>query len=289
LSVSGWREIAEYGVYDSLRRLLYFAWDSLPLLAFGKTLGAGGLGLYQRALTIAKLPEKTVLTGLAPVLLPAYAQQAREGGNLTTALLRSIEYVTAIFWPAMILIAILAKPIVDVLLGSQWIAAVPIIQLIAVALLLQLPASIANSIQIAAGGVRDSFILALIIVPITIVIQVYASTYGLTAAAASLFITCPLGLIASLVVLRWRIPFTRQELLGAVRSSAIVAFFTALAPAIIAILSGGTQKISIMGAAIALVLAGIGWLVGLRIARHPLLDEIGRVRDALVTRLSGRA
>lgn len=286
-TLAHWREISAYGIYDSLRKLLYYALDAVPLLAFGKTLGADGLGLYQRAFSISRLPEKTLLAGLAPVLLPTLSQHAREGRDLKIGFLSSIEHVTVFFWPSLIVIVVLAKPIVDVLLGHQWLEAIPIVQIIAIAFLFQLPSGIAHSVQLAAGGVRDSFILAVVTVPAAVGIQVFASRYGLEAAAMSLLVTCPLCLLASLIMIRWRVPYTWSELWSVLWRSGVVTLFSALGPAAVALYSGGTQNISIAAGAVGLIAAPAGWLVGLRVAGHPTLPEVARAFDFLLVSVLG--
>jgi len=285
LTLAEWEDVAAYGVYDSLKKLLYYAWDAVPLLAFGKTLGADGLGLYQRAFSVSRLPEKTMLAGLAPVLLPAFSQHAREGRDLKIGLLRSIEHTTVFFWPALVFIAILAAPIVNVLLGHQWLAVIPIVQIISVAFLCQLPTSIVNSAQIAVGAVRDSFVLAFVTVPISIAIQVFASLYGLEMAAASLMLTGPFCMLVSLVMVRARIPFRWEELWASVWRSGIVTVISAIGPAAVAMAWGGTHNISIAAGAIGLVTAPIGWLAGLYVARHPMLEEVRRAFDYVFAKL----
>lgn len=288
-TLSGWRDLTEFGVYDSLKKLLYFALESMPLLAFGKILGPDAVGHFQRAISISRLPEKTILAGLGTVLLPALSALARDGRDQKIGFLTSVGHVTALFWPALVVIAILAAPIVDILLGHQWTAAVPLIQIIAVAFLFQLPSSIANSVQIAAGAIRDSFTLALLTVPASIALQVYAATYGLEMAAASLLIISPLSLIISLVMIRWRVPFAWDELRAVMSRSAIATLFTALGPAAVAFYCGGMQEIPIGLGILAMLTTPFGWLLGLRIAKHPLLHEVVRVITYVLVRLLGES
>jgi uncharacterized membrane protein AbrB (regulator of aidB expression) len=58
-----------------------------------------------------------------------------------------------------------------------------------------------------------------------------------------------------------------------------LALVSAVGPAIVAISSGGTHEISIAGGILGFVLAAIGWFTGLRIARHPMFDEVARAVD----------
>ena len=67
------------------------------------------------------------------------------------------------------------------------------------------------------------------------------------------------------------------EMAGAIRKSAVVTGVSMIAPTAIYLTVG---HISVFGAIGIGVLAGVGWLFGLRLTAHPLLDEIHALVDA---------
>ncbi len=287
-SLSEWRQVMSYGAYESSKSMLYYLWDVLPLLAFGKTLGAAGVGLYQRAVSISRLPEKTILAGLAPVLLPALSRHAREGRDLKIGYLKSLEHLSAVLWPIFLFVILFAHPIVLLLLGHQWLETVPLVQIIAVAMLFWLPPSLPDSTLIAAGAIRQNFLLALTTIPVAVAIQIYMSQYGLRAATLSLLFTIPMWALASLYVVRKVVPFTFGELWEALRRSAIVALMSCVGPAAVAIWVGGGDHITLFAGVLGGATALGGWLAGLWLTGHSLLGEVRHVTDFLTNTVSTR-
>lgn len=285
ISFHDWRKVTEYGIFDSTRTLLYNLWASLPLLVIGRVLGTEALGLFQRALTLSQLPINSLLSGLAPVLLPAMAREVREGRSLKDSFLKGILYTSVVLWPAMLLIVLLAKPIVLVLLGSQWTATIPLVQIMGTAFLFWFTANLTNPTLIAAGRIRDTFMLALISVPVMIAVQVAATFFGVEAVAASLLLTVPFFIVVSLIMVRRHVPFDWSELTDVLGRSGLVAAMSAIGPVAVVLFSGGFYEVSIVGGAIGIGGAGIGWLVGLKVANHPMLGELERLKAVVLKRL----
>lgn len=281
-----WREVCAFGFADSMRNTMYFLLDNVPLLAFGRTLSAEAVGLYQRAVALAALPTTVLLAGLAPVLLPAFANDARENRALKNSYLNSLGLTTALLWPATIWIIILAKPIVLVLLGDQWLAMVPLVQIIGAAYLIWFPVYVTNPILIAAGGIRDTLTLTLLTIPVMVAIQSVASMWGLQAAVWSLFVTIPWYVFFAVWMVKRRIPFAWGELGAVLGRSATAALLSAIAPLLVVMLLGGPYGVGIAGGVFAGMLGVASWFVALGVTRHPMGDEVRRVFSGLTTRVA---
>ena len=279
-SVKDWRQVAHFGVLDMSKNLLYYVSDTVPYLIFGRLLSADAVGIYQRAVTISRLPERFLLSGTVPVLLPAFSRHVREGSDLQSCFLKGVEYVTGVLWPALLLVVILAHHIVWLLLGDQWLSAAPYVQIIAGSFLFMFQMCLANPILIAAGHIRDTVTIALITVPITIATQWVASLHGLDAVAWSMFFTVPMYVLVSIFYVKLRIPFRWIELLAAMKKSFVVAAMSAAGPLAMS-LAGELHPHEWHGAAIAGILALLGWVAGLWVTDHLLHNEMARVRNAL--------
>jgi O-antigen/teichoic acid export membrane protein len=279
-SLKEWRPIAYYGVYDTARGLFTHLGDSAPFLAFGKTLGAETLALYQRAISVSRLPERTVLSGFAPILQPAFSKHAREGRDLGRTFLTSVEHVTVVMWPALIGIALLAHPLVQLLLGSQWTETVTIIQIISLSLLVCFPMYLARPILIALGAVRDTALIAVLTVPVIVLVQIAASFWGLTAVALSLFFTNGYTAIVSLLFLKRHMPLAWRDLFNSVSKSAAVTVVGAVPPLAMVIWANGEDHLSIAQGVSAAALSAAWWLFAVHRVGHPIGIEIGRAFDA---------
>ena len=104
--------IVSFGAVSSAVTVVNMASDMLPRLAFGKLLGFDARGLYGRAVTVCQLPDRAIVQALQPVVLPAMAARARAGGSLKEAYLRGYALMSAVQWPALLLLALLADPVV---------------------------------------------------------------------------------------------------------------------------------------------------------------------------------
>ena len=215
------------------------------------------------------------------MLLPALSKKVREGYDVKFSFLLGVEYITAIVWPSFLVIVILAHPLVFILLGHQWIIAVPLVQIVAASYLFSFPATLPNPTLIAVGAVRDTVVMAMLTVPVTIGIQLGASFLGVRAVAWSLFAVGAYTGLISLVMIRRRVSFGWTELGSAVKKSAIVALGSAIGPGAIALMAGGASEISIAQSVVAGIMAGAGWLLAVKYTRHPLLSEIVRAVDAV--------
>jgi O-antigen/teichoic acid export membrane protein len=286
LSFTDWKRITSFGIFDSGSYFLNHLADAAPTLAFGKTLGVENLGLYFRAITVSRLPERFVLSGFVPVLLPAFSKTAREGGDLKAAFLFAIEHLTVLLWPALAIVALLTRPLVEILVGHQWLATIPMIEVIAASYFFCFMMNLPNPILIAAGAVRDTVLISLLIVPVTVAIQVAASFIGLQAVAWSFLITNLYVAVVSLVVLRRRIPFGWGEMAYALRNSAIVTAMCAAAPLATVLSVGGAENVTIPQGLLAGCVAGLAWLIGIYVTRHPIFGEIERALSAIVHRMT---
>lgn len=272
--LSDWRQILSFGSFSSATAVLNGLYSNLPQLILGRILDFAAVGLYSRAVMLSQLFDRLVLDGVNPVVLPAFATTVRSGDELKTPYLRAVEYVTALQWPFLLCLALLADPIVGLLLGPQWQAVAPLVRIIALASLCLFPAFLTYPLLVAVGRVRDTLTMSLITVPASLVLLFAASFFGLEAVAASLFIAAPLQVYVALAFVRRQVRFAWGELALAVRKSAVVALAATAVPAAMVVLAGFRFDLSFPEAAIAGVGAILGWLAGLAITGHPLAGEI---------------
>lgn len=278
-SLAEWRGVLAFGAYGSATAVLNRISESLVYLMLGKLLNARAVGLCQRALVLAQFPERVILAGIGAVALPAFSRHARHGRDLKTAYLDAVEHVTAVQWPALILVGALAGPLVALMLGPQWRDVVPIVQIFAASLLFAFPNSLNYPIQVAVGAVRHTVPLAFVQMAVTLGVMSFAAHYGIRAVALSTFITIPFNVGLSVCVVRAHVPFRWREFAGATRKSAVVAALSAVGPLAIVIGHRGSTGLPIVWVGAAVLLCGVGWIGGLWLTHHPLFRELRRARD----------
>ena len=141
-----WRPRAAFSL-ESLRRiggfagtlfgenLLFQGGSNFGGLVIGRVLGAAALGKFGIASNVILVPAARVAAPVSQVFLPAFARISDDRKRLTDAWVRCMRLVAAVTFPALVGLAILAPDFVPVVLGSQWIGAIVLIQVGAVAAL----------------------------------------------------------------------------------------------------------------------------------------------------------
>lgn len=268
-----WRDIVTFSSYNGAHVFLYQLYDRVPYLFFGRLISVEAAGLYNRAITLCRLPDQVFLGGLLAVAVPAFSNEVREGRNIAAPYLKAIEFISAVQWPALVLLSILAYPVVSILLGPQWTGVAPLVQIIALAWLFSFSATLNYPVLVALGHMRDVFIRGLIIWPLSTVVLAGAAHFGLMAAAFSMLIVMQFQAAVSLQIVRRRLGLEWAEIFRALSKSAVVTLCSAVGPLAVFAVAGFRFDMSILTALIAGVLAVAGWALGLWWTRHPMRDE----------------
>jgi O-antigen/teichoic acid export membrane protein len=276
-----WRKVFAFGSYSAATAIVNVFHDTLPQLIIGRLLGFNAVGLFGRAVGVCQLPDRLFTNALMPVLLPALAEHARSSNDLKPVYLRSLTYTTALQWPILLCLAVLAEPVVRILLGEQWLAAAPLVRIMALAALTLFPAFMTYPLLVATGGVRDTLTMSLISIPPSVILIFLASFHGLQAVAATQFITGPLQVYVALIFVRRRIDFTWGEFISALGPSAVIALCAATPPMAMVIYAGFRFNLSVPAMILASAGAVAGWVAGLFITHHPLLAEVRAVVSGL--------
>jgi O-antigen/teichoic acid export membrane protein len=275
ISLRGWKEPFQFGMISTATAILNVIYEYLPQLIIGKGIGLAAVGLFGRATSLCQLPDRLVISALSPVLLPALSQQSRAGVNLKPSYLLALSHMSALQWPILLCLALLAEPAVLILYGQQWMEVAPLARIMALAALAMFPAFMTYPTLVALGRIRDTLWMSLISIPPSMLLIFLALPYGLEMVAAMQFISAPVQVFIAISFIARRIDVSWTEIARAVGRSAVVALCSAAAPALVIVLQGGFSfDISRPALAFALVGAGVGWLAGLVLSGHPLLDEL---------------
>lgn len=278
------RRILAFGLVSSSVTVVNMAYEMLPRLVLGKLMSLQAVGLYARAMTVCQLPDRLVVSALQPVVLPALAAQARKSGDLKASYLSGHALMSAVQWPMLIMLALLADPVVRVMLGTQWTEVVPLVRMISLAMMALAPAFLTFPVLVAAGRIRDTLWSSLICLPPSVLVIMGASTISLNAVAASMFILAPFQMAVAFWFIRRAIGVNWADMAVASRDSAILAGATALIPVVV-IAAHGSTALGWAASAAALGGGALGWTMALRFVRHPILGEIAELRVSVSTTL----
>jgi O-antigen/teichoic acid export membrane protein len=276
-----------FGGYASATTLLNNLYNQLPQLLLGQMIGLDKAGLFSRATTLCQLPDRAIVGAFQPVLLPILSLDARAGKSLKAPYLYGLSLLSSVQWPILICLAILAEPVVRVVLGPQWDQAAPILRIMALAWVVMMPAPLTYPVLVAVGRVRDTLTASFVSLPVSAGVVALAAPHGMQAIAVSMFLTLPIQVGVAVYLIRRQIGFAWTDLFRATAKSTVVCLFAAAVPAGCLAAFGARPDLPIPVLILAVAGAAIGWLAGLVATRHPLLAEL-RATAGLV-RQSARA
>ena len=122
-------------------------------LIVGRELGTASLGFFTRATALASLSGYfgRVVSG---VLFPAMAQRQKRTDRLGAVYLHGVEVMALLGVSAGLMLGICAPEIVALILGAQWNAVVPVLQVLAVGTAFRLTGIFNSSVTRAMGALR---------------------------------------------------------------------------------------------------------------------------------------
>jgi O-antigen/teichoic acid export membrane protein len=194
------RRLVHFGKWVGGSRALMFLSLNLDNAVVGRLLGTGALGVYQLAFRIGELGVATFTRAIVQVALPALSQLHGDRGRMRRAfgaMLRVVVVANCVFAAALLLFA---QPLVGRLLGPEWLPAVPVLRILAVAMVFRAVVVLTSELFHALRRPRLTFqvnavrlaVMLASIVPLT-------HAYGMAGAALSVLLG---GLAGTLLSLR---------------------------------------------------------------------------------------
>jgi PST family polysaccharide transporter len=133
----GLRPFMTFGAYTFGTQVINYMSANLDSILLGRASGASALGLYNRAYQFAFTPIQQVASPLTRVFLPSLAEVARDGRALGAQVGRVQVVLTYSLGAVLALLFVEAPVALPWVLGLDWAGAVGLLQVLAVAALLQ--------------------------------------------------------------------------------------------------------------------------------------------------------
>jgi O-antigen/teichoic acid export membrane protein len=131
------RGLASFSANVFGTRVLFYLNRNADNMLIGRFLGSTALGLYAVAYNIMLAPLSRIAGPIVEVLFPAFSRIQADKERMASLWLRANRMIAAITIPGMLGLIVVAPEFVRVVLGEKWLAAVPVIQILAWVGLLQ--------------------------------------------------------------------------------------------------------------------------------------------------------
>lgn len=222
--VSQIRSLMGFSQWIVLTRVIEYFGNRGPDFVLGRLLDAGSLGLFRVAREVATLPTTELLFPVMRAVFPGYAAVAHDRQALARSFLQVQGAIVMLTLPAGAAILMLADPIVRLLLGPNWLAAIPLIQIFglygAISVFQATNASVFNVLGVPKYGAMLKAVEALLVLPL----MAWTLTHGLglqgaawcVFAAQGVIVPCSMFLLSRQLDIGWadRARVTWRPLLG---------------------------------------------------------------------------
>ena len=184
-SMTRLKGLFSYGWKILATRLLIMFELNLRGLIIGKLFSAEVLGYFGRGTQFPSLIVSNIDGSIQSVMLPAYSSQQKDRKRVKDMVRRAVVTSSFLVFPLMIGLAVVAKPLVQIVLTDRWLPCVPFLQIYCITHAI-MPIYTANLEAIKALGfsgtlLRLEFIkktLGLAVLFITVFLGVYAIAWG---------------------------------------------------------------------------------------------------------------
>ncbi|MCL5282116.1 MAG: oligosaccharide flippase family protein [Planctomycetes bacterium] len=129
-SLASVREMFGFGSRLLASGLLNTFFEDLYLVVIGRLFSATSLGLYNGARRIQTLATTNTTTVVTHVAFPVFSRMQDDPLRLKRSLRKAMTLLALIHFPVMMGLALVAQPLVNVLLSPKWAAAAPWLQLL---------------------------------------------------------------------------------------------------------------------------------------------------------------
>ena len=221
------RALGGFGLNVMGMRLLGNVSTNADNLLVGRFLGSAALGVYSVAYNLMTLPIARLIVPIQDSLFPAYARVQDDKTRIAQIWHRTNAVTVAIVAPVMMGLAILSSEFVDVILGSKWSAAAPVLRILAPAAVAQSLSSLANTALL--GIDRSSTVFRISLANTTLVLGAFAIglKWGIigiaTAFTAVTFTLTGVSLLVTSVALGSRRRDLLQSLRGPLEATAAMS------------------------------------------------------------------
>jgi lipopolysaccharide exporter len=268
LSLSAWRDLVGFSLWTWAICVARVLRDQPTTFIVGRGVGPAGLGMLGVGSEIALLPTTEVVLPMGRSMFSAFALARRSGEDIEAIFRRLVGITALLTMPASIGLALVAVPLVHLMLGPTWVDAVPLVQIAAVGSVLSVLGQACHAQFDAFGLLRQDLSVILFgAVTRTALVAGLVPWFGLNGAAAGYALSLVLEPIAYLIV-KWRfLPFSARALAGVVirpivASAGMALLVVWLVPAMVASHDGMAVSGWILQLAIG-VLAGAGSYAGI--------------------------
>jgi O-antigen/teichoic acid export membrane protein len=175
---TGIRSMMRFGGTVTLNGLVAYLAYNMEKVLLGRFWGADALGIYGRSYQLINIPTDNLNSAAGEVAFSALSRIQNEPFRLRSYFLKGYSLVLALTVPLTIMFALFAHDVILIVLGPKWIAAAPILRLLAPTILIFAVINPLGWLMYSVGLVGRSLKIALVFAPLIILGYIIGLPYG---------------------------------------------------------------------------------------------------------------
>jgi PST family polysaccharide transporter len=179
------RDLIRYSSFSVLSRLGYFLVNNVDRILIGFLLSSTALGIYSLAKRVTEMMSASITGVVVAVAHPWFARDQRDPVRLRASLTSLMDRTALVAFPAFFGLASVARDAVPLVFGEKWIAAVPILQVLALLMALYAVSTLHGALVRAMGRADWWSGFVNLTSALYVVGFIAAGRYGIFAVAAS--------------------------------------------------------------------------------------------------------
>jgi len=226
---TGVRDMLKFGGYVTGSNMVNYLSGNMDNILIGKFIGADALGLYAKAYQLFMLPITQISGPLLQVAMPVLSSLKQQPERYIKYYQRIIDILSTLTMPLALYCVIEAEFLIRLVLGTQWLGAVPVFRVLAIAGIIRPVASTWGIVTLSCGFSDRYFYWGVIHCLVTLTAIVIGLSFGIKGVAAAfaianyvIFIPClffcfhktPITVALFLKTLFW--PFLTSALAGCI-------------------------------------------------------------------------
>lgn len=129
-SRKSFKQLFSFGGFLLLSRMINTIYNNLYTLVIGKVYNPQTVGYYNRANGYAQIPTNLILGLAVNVNYPILSSVQDDDERLKRAYRKLLRVPLYLHYPTLMGLAVLAAPLIEVMIGKKWLPCVPILQIL---------------------------------------------------------------------------------------------------------------------------------------------------------------
>ena len=145
------RKFIHFGVSVVGFDIAYYFRDNVDKILIGRVWGAHQLGLYSKAFSLLALPIQNLRYPLGRVAFPAMSRLQNEPERFRGYFIKYCSFLAFASMPLVSILYLCSENIIRVFLGEQWLGAIELFRILAIAGFIQTVATLRTTVIMASG------------------------------------------------------------------------------------------------------------------------------------------